>query len=198
LPSLQFKASRHSVGIDASVYFGRQPASRPAHQPCLGPARATAALMYANNGSADHQDGAVMGFREGLHDRVPDASHPPTNKSIAAGRVRPKGLRQIAPWCSHRNIQKMPLRTRRSSTLGTPRGLFGRNGLIAFHSKSVSSYLMIRGLDSGALNHVYFGRRNTEPQARDGADIGHAANMLKATRMTQSRTDWAWARGRLR
>src|SRR5437016_1836559 len=39
----------------------------------------------------------------------------------------------------------MPLRTRRSLTLGTPRDLFGRNGLMAVHSKSVSSYLMIRG-----------------------------------------------------
>lgn len=96
----QFKANRHSVGIDASVYFGRQPASRPAHQPCFGPARATAVLMYADNGSVDHLDGAVMGFREGLHDRVPDASHPPTNKPVVASRVRPKGLRQIAQWCS--------------------------------------------------------------------------------------------------
>jgi hypothetical protein len=31
-----------------------------------------------------------------------------------------------------------------------PRGLFGRNGLMAVHSKSVSSYLMIRGSGSGA------------------------------------------------
>jgi hypothetical protein len=28
----------------------------------------------------------------------------------------------------------MPLSTRRSFTRGTPRGLFGRNGLMAFHS----------------------------------------------------------------
>jgi hypothetical protein len=35
------------------------------------------------------------------------------------------------------------------------------------------------------LNHVYLGGRNTELQVRDGADIGHAANMLKATRMTR-------------
>jgi hypothetical protein len=34
--------------------------------------------------------------------------------------------------------------------LGMPRGLFGRNGLMAVHSKSVSSYLMIRGSGSGA------------------------------------------------
>src|ERR1700733_3610976 len=34
----------------------------------------------------------------------------------------------------------MPFRTRRSSTRGMPRGLFGRSDLMAAHSKSVSSY----------------------------------------------------------
>lgn len=38
-----------------------------------------------------------------------------------------------------RRPQKMPFRTRRSFTRGAPRGLFGRKGLIAAHSKSVSS-----------------------------------------------------------
>src|SRR5476649_564416 len=38
-----------------------------------------------------------------------------------------------------RNLQKMPLSTRRSSTRGTPRGLFGSNGWITDHSKSVRS-----------------------------------------------------------
>jgi hypothetical protein len=33
-----------------------------------------------------------------------------------------------------RHIQKMPLRTRRSSTVGTSRFLFGSNGLAAIHS----------------------------------------------------------------
>ena len=35
------------------------------------------------------------------------------------------------------SIQMMPLSTRRSSTRGTPRGLFGSNGSITLHSKSV-------------------------------------------------------------
>jgi hypothetical protein len=69
-----------------------------------------------------HQYGAIMSFCECFHEEVPDA----------------------------RNIQKMPLRTRRSLTLGTPRGLFGRKGLMAVHSKSVSSYLMFDASGSGA------------------------------------------------
>src|SRR5262245_50848724 len=38
----------------------------------------------------------------------------------------------------------MPLRTRRSFTRGTPRGLLGSIGLMAAHSWSVSSWRMIR------------------------------------------------------
>ncbi len=106
-------------------------------------------LVDADNGSVDHLDGAVMGFGESLHDQVPDASHSPTNEPVVAGRVRPKPAGKSRHDAPDRNIQKMPLRTRRSSTLGTPRGLFGRKGLMAVHLKSVSSYLMIRRSDSG-------------------------------------------------
>jgi len=44
-----------------------------------------------------------------------------------------------------RKTQKMPFRTRRSFTRGTPRGLFGSIGLMAAHSWSVNSGRMIRG-----------------------------------------------------
>jgi len=38
-----------------------------------------------------------------------------------------------------RKRQNIPFNTRRSSTRGTPRGLFGNNGWITDHSKSVRS-----------------------------------------------------------
>src|SRR3974390_1405226 len=38
-----------------------------------------------------------------------------------------------------RSRQKIPFSTRRSSTRGTPRGLFGSSGWITDHSKSVRS-----------------------------------------------------------
>lgn len=47
----------------------------------------------------------------------------------------------------------MPLSTRRSSTRGTPRGLFGNNGWIVFHSNSVRSYRAIAKATFGTLNH---------------------------------------------
>jgi hypothetical protein len=60
-------------------------------------------------------------------------SPPPTDEAVAnfSGRSR-----QGAP---ERKTQKMPSRTRRSLTRGTPRGLFGSMGLIADHSFSVNS-----------------------------------------------------------
>ena len=39
-----------------------------------------------------------------------------------------------------RNTQNIPFRTRRSSSRGTPRGLFGSSGAITPHSKSLNSY----------------------------------------------------------
>src|SRR5664279_720721 len=85
----------------AKAWLSRQePASRPAHQSCFAPSRATAMLVDADNGSVDHLDGAIMSFGEGLHDQVPDASRSPANEPVVAGRIRPNALRQIAPWCA--------------------------------------------------------------------------------------------------
>src|SRR5579875_3392476 len=54
-----------------------------------------------------------------------------------------------------RKTQKIPFRTRRSSTRGTPRGLFGSNGAITPHPKSVSSYpCMIKPSQTESLNHT--------------------------------------------
>jgi hypothetical protein len=46
-----------------------------------------------------------------------------------------------------RSTQKMPFSTRRSSTRGTPRGLFGNSGSITRHSKSVRSYRLMPTLN---------------------------------------------------
>ena len=100
--------------------------------------------MDADNGSVDHLDGAIMTFGEGVHDGIPNSSRSPANEAVVASRVRSESLRQIVPRCAGAKYREMPISTRRSFTLGTPPGLFGRKGLMADHSKSVSSYLMIR------------------------------------------------------
>ena len=58
---------------------------------------------------------------------------------------------------------------------------------MAVHSKSVSSYLMIRGPRFGSLNHAYLRVCNAVLQVRDGPDSGHAADMSKTTLMARLR-----------
>jgi hypothetical protein len=78
----------------------------------------------------------------------------------------------------------MPLRTRRSLTRGTPRGLFGSMGLMAIHSSSASSYPMIRA-QFGSLNHRDPARRNAFGQARLDA-YGVEADISQPTIPTET------------
>jgi hypothetical protein len=94
-------------------------------------------LMYADNECVDHLDRLIMRGSERTHDPAPDASPPPTNEAVVAVVRGPGGSRHNAP---DRKTQKIPLRTRRSSTRGTPRGFFGSIDLMTLHSNSVSSY----------------------------------------------------------
>ena len=82
----------------------------------------------------------------------------------------------------------MPLRTHRPSTRGMPRGLFGRNDLMAAHLKSASSYRMIRG--SVLDNHVQtdaFNRQTRQSALPRLPLTGHARGMPKPTRLTRRR-----------
>jgi hypothetical protein len=120
-----------------------KPAARPAHGLTPVAGHASGVLMHVYNGRVDHLDGGVMGTCQCIHDPQPDTlldasersgcSKWYTDQTPEAGRAMGH---QIA-------TQKMPLRTRPSFTRGIPRSLFGRNGLIADHSRSVSSWRMI-------------------------------------------------------
>src|SRR5262249_43966867 len=66
----------------------------------------------------------------------------------------PKSSGRSRHGAPDRKTQKMPLRTRRSFTRGTPRGLFGNIGLMAAHSPSVSSQRMMRSFRFRGLNDV--------------------------------------------
>lgn len=85
-------------------------------------------------GGVDHLDSGIMGGGKCVYDAAPNTSPPPADETVIAGRVRAKVTRQIVPRSPERRTQKMPLRTRRSFTRGTPRGLFGSTGLIVTHS----------------------------------------------------------------
>jgi hypothetical protein len=68
------------------------------------------------------------------------ADLPPPDEAIVARRRRPIALWVSAQGDPVRSRQKMPFKILRSSTRGTPRGLFGNSGSMIDHSKSVSSY----------------------------------------------------------
>ena len=76
--------------------------------------------------------------RAGVWDQIMDAlaaGHAAAVQMIDTSVVRgPKLAGRSRHGAPDRKTQKMPLRTRRSFTRGTPRGLFGRNGVMAVHS----------------------------------------------------------------
>jgi hypothetical protein len=90
-------------------------------------------LMHAYNRPVDHLDGGVIGTCQCIHDPLLDASERSGCSKWYTDRT-PEAGRAMGP-----GSQDPEERTRRSFTPGTPRGLFGRNGLMADHSRSVSS-----------------------------------------------------------
>ncbi len=95
--------------------------------------------MHADNRGVDHLSRGVMDASESVHDLGPDTSTPPANEAIVTGGVGAEAAGQIAPWRQIARAQKMPLRTRRSFTRGTLRGLFGSIGLMAVAGAYTSS-----------------------------------------------------------
>jgi hypothetical protein len=59
----------------------------------------------------------------------PDTSPPPANEAVVASGVGPKSPGRSRHGAPDRKTQKMPLRTRRSSTRGTPRGFVRQHWL---------------------------------------------------------------------
>jgi hypothetical protein len=54
-----------------------------------------AVLVHAHDGGIDHLHRCIMTSSQRIHDLIPDASPPPTNEAIVAGRA---GTWQVAPW----------------------------------------------------------------------------------------------------
>jgi hypothetical protein len=57
-------------------------------------------LVHAHDRRIDHLHDRLMSSGQRLHDLVPDASPPPADEPIVAGRTRSVDFRQIAPWCA--------------------------------------------------------------------------------------------------
>ena len=141
---------RQSVRINQRMNLAGQAASGASHRLPSVPSDARAMLMHANDGCVDHLHRNVLSPGECAHDLRPDTSSSPANETIVAGRVGAKVVRQVAPWRPRSQDPEDAIETRRSFTLGTPRGLLGNIDLMAVHSSSESSQRMIRPLRSGA------------------------------------------------
>src|SRR5215470_10121345 len=114
--------------------FARQAAARPSHRLALIPCDAGSMLMDADNGGVDHLDSGIMGSGKCVYDAAPDTSPPPADEPVVASGVWAKRHRQITPRCSRSQGPEDAIRTPRSFTRGTPRGLFGSIALMAVHS----------------------------------------------------------------
>ena len=124
--------------------------------------RATAVLIDTDNGSVDHLDGAVMGFGEGLHYQVPDASHPPTNEPVVAGRRWPIAFGYLRPW---RAGAKTPENAVQDPPIIDP----GNTARLVRKERPDSSPLKVSEFVShdsrprfGSLNHAHLDIRNAE------------------------------------
>ena len=90
-------------------------------------------LVGANGSAVDHLDIAIVRRGDGVHHPIPHASLSPSHKAIVAGGARAIALGRSRHGAPDRSTQKMPFSTRRSSTRGTPLGLFGSSGSITRH-----------------------------------------------------------------
>ena len=91
------KLHRQAIGVHDCVNLARQPASRPAHVLFSVARDAGSMLVYTHDGGINHLHRAIVGGGQRFHDLVPDASLPPANEAIVAGRVWPITLWQVAP-----------------------------------------------------------------------------------------------------
>jgi hypothetical protein len=119
-----------------------------------------------------------MGSGDGLHDKVPDASHSPTNEPVVAGRVRPKPFRQIAP---RRARPQYPEDAVEDAPVVDPR----HSAWLIRKEWSDDSPLKVREFIShdsrsgfGSLNHVDPGLRNVDFRS----EMGRIADMLQLCR----------------
>jgi hypothetical protein len=112
------------------------------------------------------------------------------SRTSAKSRARSCGHSQRCNAVPGRTFHVARSRTRRSSTRGMLRGLFGRNDLMAAHSKSVISCRMIRGpgwaLESRPNRYLQPVRRGNR-HFRDYSLTGHDADMPKSTQMDPER-----------
>jgi hypothetical protein len=139
LACCQAEPDRETLPVDDRLDFGREPSPRATETMISTPFCGRSLLARPDGSAVDHLDVAVVSDRNGIHQPVPYTRFAPSHEAIVEGGAWAVAVGQIAPQRAECSTQKMPLSTRRSSTRGAPLGLFGSNGAITRHSKSVRS-----------------------------------------------------------
>src|SRR5438094_4509567 len=96
-------------------------------------------LMHPHRGAVDHLHIAGISGCDSGQNAVPYAGLTPPDKAVVAGRAGTEFIRQCPPRRARSQYPEDPVQNPSVATRGTPRGLFGSNGAITPHSKSVSS-----------------------------------------------------------
>lgn len=110
--------------------------------------------MNPHRCTVDHRHITTISIGNRLHYLISGTCLRPTPEAVVAGRGRTVASGRSRHGEPGSNIKKIPFSTRRSSTLGTPRGLFSNNGSITSHSNSVISYRLIQSYLPEALNQI--------------------------------------------
>src|SRR5437879_11834851 len=113
-------------------------------------------LMDPHRAAVDHLHIAIVGLADGGHHAIPNPGFAPADKAVVAGGIGTEFLlRQSPPWCARPQHPENPVQHPPVVHPRHPRGLFGSNGAMTPHSKSVSSYpCMIQLPQLGSLNHI--------------------------------------------
>jgi hypothetical protein len=97
LASGQRETDRQPTGIDECMNFGRQSASRPAHQLFTVASGAGSVLVHSDDGGINHLHDCIMACGQRIQKLVPHVGSAPANKAFVASGVGAKVIRQIAP-----------------------------------------------------------------------------------------------------
>jgi hypothetical protein len=110
-------------------------------------------LMNPDRRRVDHLDVAVVSLGNRVQKPVPNARLAPAVEAVHAGRVRAVAGGDVSPGRARAQPPEDPVQHAPVIDARNPRGLFGNNGWITHHSKSVRSKRAMRSsfeaLESG-------------------------------------------------
>jgi hypothetical protein len=98
LTNSEAELHRQTIGVHNHMDLAGKPATRPANVLPAVIGDAGTRLVHADDRCVDHLNRRIVSGAKPIHHPVPDASPPPTDEAIVAGRVGAIPIWQITPW----------------------------------------------------------------------------------------------------